>query len=191
MLLCRCCAMLYIIFIPQTLKWCPFLTLLACNNHSNDIVASTLEITHHSICTHLLISIHNSAYTPPFAYKPHYIQPKFLQRYFYLAHRPPKHVWPASKLLYSKVSMVEWQRKNEASVHRTAKEFAINRKRVLECRCQCYSALKGQTRGVLGKRRRLRCGQPLAVDLDHKVFEFLEDERREGRPVSNQLLSNV
>ena len=65
--------MLYIIFIPQTLKWCPFLTPLACNNHSNDIVASTLEITHHSICTHLLISIHNSAHTPPFAYKPPYI----------------------------------------------------------------------------------------------------------------------
>ena len=42
-----------------------------------------------------------------------------------------------SKLLHSKVSVVEWQHKNEAGVHRTAKEFAVNRKRVREC----YSTL--------------------------------------------------
>ena len=28
----------------------------------------------------------------------------------------------------------------------------------------------------------------LSVNIDHKVFEFLEDERREGRLVLNQLL---
>ena len=72
--------------------------------------------------------------------------------------------------------MVEWQHKNEASIHRTAKEFAVDHKRVREC----YSTLNGQTSGVLGKRRHLRCGQPLSVDLDQK---FLEEERSEDRPV--------
>ena len=57
---------------------------------------------------------------------------------------------------------MEWQRQNKASVHRTAKEFADDRKRVCEW-CQCYSTLKGQTRGVLGKRRCLHCGQPPSV----------------------------
>jgi len=61
--------------------------------------------------------------------------------------------------------VVEWQRQNEASVHRPAKEFANDRKRVREW-CQCYSTLKGQTCGVLRKCRRLRCGQPLS---DHRV----------------------
>ena len=70
---------------------------------------------------------------------------------------------------------VEWQRQNKASVHRTAKEFADDRKRVCEW-CQCYSTLKGQTRGVLGKRHRLRCGQPLSVDIDHRVSG--EEKRR-------------
>ena len=86
-----------------------------------------------------------------------------------------------------KVSVVEWQRKNEASIHRTAKYFSIDRKRVREW-CQKYSLLKGQTSGAPGKRRRLCWGKPLSVELDQKVFEFLEEERSEGRPVSNQLL---
>ena len=32
-----------------------------------------------------------------------------------------------------------------------------------------YSTLKGQIRVELGKRRPLHCGQPLSVDLDHRV----------------------
>ena len=68
-----------------------------------------------------------------------------------------------------KVSVVEWQRQNEASVHGIAGKFIDGRKRVCEW-CQCYSTLKGQTHGVLGKRRRLCCGQPLSVDLDHRVL---------------------
>jgi len=46
-----------------------------------------------------------------------------------------------------KVSVVEWQRQNEASVHGTAEKFTDDRKRVREW-CQCYSTLKGQTRGA-------------------------------------------
>ena len=75
-----------------------------------------------------------------------------------------------------KVSVVEWQCQNKASVHRTAEEFADDRKRVREW-CQCYSTLKGQTRGVLGKHRRLCCGQPLSVDLDHRVSGGQEKRR--------------
>ena len=41
---------------------------------------------------------------------------------------------------------------------------------------------------MLGKRRRLRCGQPLSVDPDQKVFEFLEDETDRCSYVSSQLL---
>jgi len=41
---------------------------------------------------------------------------------------------------------------------------------------------------MLGKCRCLCCGQPLSVDLDQKVLEFLEDERNEASQVSNQLL---
>ena len=86
-----------------------------------------------------------------------------------------------------KVFMVEWQRKNEASIHRTAKHFSINRKLVREW-CQKYSLLKRQTSGAPGKRRCHCWGKPLSVELDQKVCEFLEEERTGGRPVSNQLL---
>ena len=72
----------------------------------------------------------------------------------------------------------------ERSQHPPAKEFAKDCKRVCEW-CQCYSTLKGQTRGVLGKRRRLHCGQPLSVALDHQVSG---GQSSEGRSVSNQLL---
>ena len=74
--------------------------------------------------------------------------------------------------------MVEWQCQNEASVHRTVEEFADDRKHVRDREwCQCYSTLKGQTRGVLGKRHRLCYGQPLSVDLDHQVSG--EEKRRQ------------
>ena len=86
-----------------------------------------------------------------------------------------------------KVSVVEWHHNNEASLHKTAKRFSIDRKRVCEW-CQKYSVLKGQTSGALGKHRHINHGKPLSLELDQKVFEFLEDERSEGRAVLNQLL---
>ena len=75
-----------------------------------------------------------------------------------------------------KVSIVKWQRQNKASIHRTAEEFADDRKCVREW-CQCYSTLKGQTRRVLGKCRHLHCGQPLSVDLEHQVSGGQEKRR--------------
>ena len=50
-------------------------------------------------------------------------------------------IWPCYLV---KVFVVEWKCKNEASVHRTAKEFAVDRKSVHKW-CQYYSILKGQT----------------------------------------------
>ena len=78
-----------------------------------------------------------------------------------------------------KVSVVEWQHQNEASVHRIAGKFTNDRNRVREW-CQCYSTLRGQTRGVLGKRCRLRCGQHLSVNLDHRV----SGEQVKRRPIA-------
>ena len=60
----------------------------------------------------------------------------------------------------------------------TVEEFTDNHKRVRDRKwCQCYSTLKGQTRGVLGKRHCLLYGQPLSVDLDHRVSG--EEKRRQ------------
>ncbi|MCG8624727.1 MAG: DNA-binding domain-containing protein, partial [Proteobacteria bacterium] len=43
--------------------------------------------------------------------------------------------------------------------------------------------------GANSKRRRLNSGRtPLSVELDQRVFEFLEEERSEGRPVTNTTL---
>ena len=41
---------------------------------------------------------------------------------------------------------------------------------------------------MLGKSRCLCCGQPLSVDLDQKVFEFLEDKTDRCSYMSSQLL---
>ena len=74
--------------------------------------------------------------------------------------------------------MVEWKRHDEASIYRPAKEFADDRKHVRKW-CQRYSTLKA------GKRRRLCCGQPLLVDLDHRVSGGREKRRQIGvKPVS-------
>ena len=81
--------------------------------------------------------------------------------------------------------MVEWQHQNEASVHRPAKEFANDRKHVREW-CQCYSTLKGQTCGELGKHAVVYAVANLCQLF--LTIEFLEDKRSEGRLESNQLL---
>jgi len=71
---------------------------------------------------------------------------------------------------------VEWQHQNEASIHRTAEEFTDNFKRIREW-CQCYSTLKGQTRGVLGNTAVYSVASLRQSIL---TIEFLEDKRSEG-----------
>ena len=50
--------------------------------------------------------------------------------------------------------------------------------------------LKANECGAKKKRRRLYSGgrRPLSTDLDQKVFQFLEEERSEGRVVTNDML---
>ena len=87
-----------------------------------------------------------------------------------------------------KISVVEWLRKNEASCHKAAKEFSIDRKRVREW-SERYDVLKQHGGGVSGKHRKLSTGRaPLSADLNQRVFDYLEEERSEGRPVSNDAL---
>ena len=60
---------------------------------------------------------------------PLHFQPKFLHRYFYPAYRPPNH-GHSTKMIFVETpalssSRSPWQCKNEASIHRTATEFAV------------------------------------------------------------------
>ena len=74
-----------------------------------------------------------------------------------------------------KVSVVEWTRKNEASLHTAAREFNVDRKRVRDW-TQKYDELKGKCAGAPGKRRKLSTGRPpISTDLDQRVLEFLEE----------------
>ena len=87
-----------------------------------------------------------------------------------------------------KVSVVKWTRKNEASLHAAATGFNVDRKRVRDW-TQKYDELKGKCAGAPGKWRKLSTGRPpISTDLDQRVLEFLEEERGEGRPVSNACL---
>ena len=110
----------------------------------------------------------------PFTYKPPlHFQPKFLHRYFYLTYRHPNQ-WPfyQNNVPTPSSSRSLWQRKNEASIHRTAKEFAVHRSQACSRVVSISNTtLKGKTRGMLGKCRCLRGGQPLSVDLYHRVSE--------------------
>ena len=49
---------------------------------------------------------------------------------------------------------------------------------------------KRRTVETQGKRRRVCCGKPLSTELDQKVYEFLEEERSQGRAVSNEVLKS-
>jgi len=77
--------------------------------------------------------------------------------------------------------VLEWQCQNEASVHRSAKEFADDHKCVREW-CQCY------------KDKPMECLENAAIyavtNLCQSILtiEFLEEKRSKGRLVLNQLL---
>lgn len=72
----------------------------------------------------------------------------------------------------------------------TAREFNVDRKRVREW--ESYDTLLEHSVGKESKQRRIGSGRgPLSSDLDQKVFEFLEEERSERRPVSNLLLRSM
>ena len=73
-----------------------------------------------------------------------------------------------------KILVVDWLRKNDRNVSKTAREFEIDRKRVREWDKNHDKLLENKT-GQLAKKRKIGCGRkPLSVDLDVKLFEFLE-----------------
>ena len=87
-----------------------------------------------------------------------------------------------------KLMIVQWHRRNGSNVSRTAREFHVDRKRVRDWEGR-YESLLQHNRGKEKKRRRIGSGRvPLSSELDQKVFEFLEEERSEGVPVSNKQL---
>ena len=101
---------------------------------------------------------------------------------------PHKHRHINSYTVEFKILVVDWLRKNDKNVSKTAREFDIDRKRVREWD-QNYDKLLENKVGRSAKKCKIGCGRkPLSSDLDMKLFEFLEEERLEGRPVSNDLL---
>ena len=84
-----------------------------------------------------------------------------------------------------KVLVVDWLRKNEGNISKAAREFDVDRKRVREWN-EKYDQLKTHHVGQRAKRRKIGSGRThISADLDQRVFEFLEDERAEGRVVTN------
>jgi len=51
--------------------------------------------------------------------------------------------------------------------------------------------IEGQTHGVLGKHRRLCCGQPLTVDLNHRVSGGQEKQRQIGVEPASVTVCNI
>ena len=88
--------------------------------------------------------------------------------------------------------VVVWLRKNDCNVSKAAREFEVDRKRVREWN-QKYKVLKSNSVGSKAKRRKIgECGRnPLSTDLDLHVFRYLEEERAEGRVVTNSNLTRT
>ena len=87
-----------------------------------------------------------------------------------------------------KTHVVEWLRKNDSSISKAAEHFAINRKSVREW-IKRYDTLKLHDTGSEARKRKIGGGPPpMSTELDQRLFEFLEEERSEGRAVSNQRL---
>ena len=76
--------------------------------------------------------------------------------------------------------MVDWLRKNDRNVSKTAREFEIDRKRVREWDKNHDKLLENKT-GQLAKKRKIGCGRkPLSVDLDVKLSFWRKRDQREG-----------
>ena len=87
-----------------------------------------------------------------------------------------------------KILVVNWHRANGNSVSKTSREFSVDRKRVREWN-NSYETLQLNNVGADKKRRKLHDGRELiSAEVDIAIFEFLVDERSEGRTVSSEML---
>jgi hypothetical protein len=88
-----------------------------------------------------------------------------------------------------KICVVEWHRRNGSVVSKTANEYGIDRKCVRDWDKK-YDELKRYEATPRGKKaRKMHDGrQPLSVQLDDGLYEFLQKRRHFGLPVSNAAL---
>uniref|UniRef100_A0A090XEW7 Insertion element IS150 protein InsJ-like helix-turn-helix domain-containing protein n=1 Tax=Ixodes ricinus TaxID=34613 RepID=A0A090XEW7_IXORI len=94
-----------------------------------------------------------------------------------------------SYTVQKKIEVVQWHRLNGKNVHRTSRQFKLDRKRIREWDKK-YEVLLQQNFGKSKLRRKLGNGAPVfSEEVDDALFEFLECERSAGRAVSNRLLS--
>ncbi|XP_040065481.1 uncharacterized protein LOC120839285 [Ixodes scapularis] len=94
-----------------------------------------------------------------------------------------------SYTVQKKIEVVQWHRLNGKNVHRTSRQFKLDRKRIREWDKK-YEVLLQENFGKSKLRRKLGNGAPVfSEEVDDALFEFLECERSAGRAVSNRLLS--
>ena len=88
------------------------------------------------------------------------------------------------------IMMIDWLRKSDCNVSKAAREFEVDRKRAREWN-QKYEVLKSNSVGSKAKHHKIgESGRnPLSTDLDLRVFQYLEEERAEGRVVTNSDLT--
>ena len=85
------------------------------------------------------------------------------------------------------VQAVDWLRSHGRNVSAAARESGVDRKRIREWDKQ-YTRLLQYTGGAK-KRRKIHPGRPpVSPELNQAVFNFLEEERSEGRVVTNKML---
>ena len=88
-----------------------------------------------------------------------------------------------------KLEIIAWHMDNGASLHRTSKQFGVDRKNVREW-IKNESILRMNDFGSAKKKRKIGSGQkPLSEEMDDELYNFFLDERENGRIVSNQTLS--
>ena len=87
-----------------------------------------------------------------------------------------------------KILVVDWLRKNDRNGSNAAWELRLTG-REYENGIRTMTSYLRTRLDDLQRSTRFGCGRkPLSSDLDMKVFEFLEEERSEVRPVSNEQL---
>lgn len=88
-----------------------------------------------------------------------------------------------------KLEIITWHNENGTSLHRTSKEFGIDRKNLREW-LKNESLLRMNDFGTSKKKRRIGSGKkPLSEEMDEELYYFFLNERENGRIVSNQTLS--
>lgn len=88
-----------------------------------------------------------------------------------------------------KLEVIKWHKENGCVIHRTAKHFSIDRKRIREWIAK-EETLIANNHGKKKNARKLTMGRkPLSEELDDELFEFFQKERENGLAVTNKMLS--